>query len=112
MIYKVCSQAEWQAAGRSGAYKGSSDDLRDGFIHFSSAGQLATTLAKHFAGRNDLVLVHVDAAVLGDTLKWEKSRGGELFPHLYGPLSVADAAYIQELELGKDGHILPDLEAV
>jgi len=110
IIYKVSPRPEWQAAQSSRTYKGSDDDARDGFIHFSSASQLATTLAKHFAGQKDLVLISVDIRTLGDLLKWEKSRKGELFPHLYGPLSVSDVIRVQNLPLGENGHILPDLE--
>jgi len=112
VIYKVCPSAEWLAAQKSGIYTGSADDKRDGFIHFSSADQLATTLAKHFAGQKDLVLISVDAMALGDGLKWEASRGGDLFPHLYGPLKVCDAQKVEDLPLAADGHVVPDLEVV
>lgn len=111
-IYKVCSRAEWQAAQQLGSYNGSVDDRRDGFIHFSTADQLATTLAKHFAGQGDLFLITVEASILGNELKWEQSRGGELFPHLYGRLSVSDTKQIQDLPLGSDGHIIPELETL
>lgn len=87
-IYKLCSRAEWSAALAAGAYTGSADDVRDGFIHFSTAAQLAATAAKYFAGRTDLVLVEVDAARLGPALQFEPSRGGDLFPHLYGALPL------------------------
>jgi len=110
MIYKACPRSQWQAAQKFGAYTGSDDDLRDGFIHFSNAEQVEATLAKHFAGQSDLVLISVDATVLGDDLKWEPSRGGKLFPHLYGPLNVSDATKVQEIPLGANGHIIPDLE--
>src|SRR5262245_12431429 len=88
IIYKICTAAEWREAERSGVYEGSVADRRDGFIHFSTAEQAPTTAAKHFAGQPDLVLVSVEAAILGDRLKWEPSRGGALFPHLYGPLQL------------------------
>jgi uncharacterized protein (DUF952 family) len=88
-IYKICEQASWRLAEKTGTYRGSAADARDGFIHFSTAAQLAGTLAKHFAGRRDLLLVAVDADALGETLKWEPSRGGELFPHLYAALALA-----------------------
>jgi len=110
MIYKTCPRSQWQTAQKSGTYTGSDDDQRDGFIHFSNAEQLEATLAKHFTGQDDLVLISVDAAVLGDDLRWETSRGGKLFPHLYGSLNVSDATKVQELPLGSNGHILPDLE--
>lgn len=87
-IYKICERAEWREAERSRLYRGSAADRRDGFIHFSTAPQLAGTAAKHFAGQAALMLIAVDDASLGPTLKWESSRGGELFPHLYGPLSL------------------------
>ncbi len=86
------------------------DDLRDGFIHFSTADQLPITLAKHFAGQKDLVLIAVQASSLGNALNWEKSRGGKLFPHLYGLLDISDTSAPQNLTLGPNGHILPELE--
>jgi uncharacterized protein (DUF952 family) len=89
LIYKIATREAWEAAQAAGAYRGSGDDARDGFIHFSTAPQLAGTLAKHFAGQEGLVLVAVDADELGDQLRWEPSRGGELFPHLYGPLPLS-----------------------
>ena len=88
-IYKICERASWRLAEQTGTYRGSAADARDGFIHFSTATQLAGTLAKHFAGHGDLLLVAVDAGALGETLKWEPSRGGELFPHLYAALPLA-----------------------
>ncbi len=112
VIYKICGAAEWQEAEMSGTYEGSPDDLRDGFIHFSCADQLAVTLAKHFSGRADLVLISIKAADLGTALKWEKSRGGALFPHLYGHLNAGDAQSIQTIPLSGDDHILPTLEAL
>ncbi|HEY1747878.1 MAG TPA: DUF952 domain-containing protein [Xanthobacteraceae bacterium] len=85
-VYKICEQTAWLAAQRHGEFPGSKDDSRDGFIHLSTAAQLAGTLAKHFAGATDLLLVAVDASALGQALKWESSRGGDLFPHLYAAL--------------------------
>ena len=93
----------WQAALASGLYAGSADDLRDGFIHLSTAAQLPATLAKHFAARADLVVVAVVADRLGAALKWEVSRGGALFPHLYRPLPVAAVVWWKPLELAADG---------
>lgn len=110
VIYKICSQSEWRTARQSGAYEGSPDDARDGFIHFSTATQLKGTLAKHFAGQADLVLVAVDGAVLSDDLKWEKSRGGDLFPHLYRPLATSEAKNVTDLPLVGGKHLLPELE--
>ena len=108
MIYKICTAAEWREAERDGVYRGSAVDRQDGFIHFSTAGQAAETAAKHFAGQHDLVLVSVDAAALGDRLKWEPSRGGALFPHLYGDLPLAAVRSVAPLPLGADGrHVFP-----
>jgi uncharacterized protein (DUF952 family) len=87
-IYKICSGAEWAAALQAGSYTGSADDARDGFIHFSTAEQVAATAAKYFAGRSDLLLIEVDAEQLGPALRFEPSRGGALFPHLYGALPL------------------------
>jgi uncharacterized protein (DUF952 family) len=83
-IYKIGSASLWRAAEKAGVFHGSEDDRRDGFIHFSTADQVEETAAKHFAGQADLLLIAVDSAKLGDALKWEPSRGGALFPHLYG----------------------------
>jgi uncharacterized protein (DUF952 family) len=93
-IYKICERALWRQAQAERAFRGNAADLRDGFIHFSTAAQLAGTAAKHFAGATDLILVAVDGAVLGAQLKWEPSRDGDLFPHLYGvlPLSAVRAS--------------------
>jgi uncharacterized protein (DUF952 family) len=108
-IYKICPAALWRAAGEAGVFLGSGVDRRDGFIHFSTAGQAAETAALHFAGERDLVLVAVDAAALGDRLKWEPSRGGALFPHLYGALDLATVRRVDPLPLGPDGHVFPEL---
>jgi len=110
-IYKICTAAEWHDAERDGAYRGSAVDLRDGFIHFSTAEQAAETAAKWFAGQPDLVLVSVDAEALGEHLKWEPSRGGQLFPHLYGPLPLSAVVAACNLPLGPDGrHVFPRLD--
>ncbi len=107
-IYKICPAADWEAATRTGIFQGSPVDLRDGYIHLSTAEQIAETAARHFAGQNDLVLVAVDAAVLGDKLKWEPSRGGALFPHLYADLPVNAALWIKPLPLDETGrHVFP-----
>lgn len=87
-IFKICPAALWEDAKTAGQFAGSAHDLADGFIHFSTAEQLAETAAKHFAGQTDLVLLTVDEAPLGEALKYEPSRGGALFPHLYGPLPL------------------------
>ncbi len=107
LIYKVCRAAEWQRATSAETYVGSDDDIRDGFIHFSTAEQLTGTLARHFKGQTDLVLISFDPAALGAKLKWEPSRGGQLFPHLYEPLRTAAALSVEPLPVGRDGlHIL------
>jgi uncharacterized protein (DUF952 family) len=103
-IYKICTAAEWHAAEHAGVYRGSAVDARDGFIHFSTAEQAAETAAKWFAGQRDLVLVAVDAEALGERLKWEPSRGGALFPHLYGELPLAAVHRVDPLPLDETGH--------
>jgi uncharacterized protein (DUF952 family) len=96
-IYKICPRDAWESALREGVYRGSSDDTRDGFIHFSLADQLVGTAAKHFAGLTDLVLVSFSSEALGDALRFEASRGGALFPHLYGALDTSLAIAIDDL---------------
>lgn len=102
-IYKIVSQSEWRAAEAAGVFAGAAVDLADGFIHFSAADQVEETAAKYFAGQTDLLLVCVDSAALGDALRWEVSRGGALFPHLYAPLSFDAVARVEPLRLGADG---------
>src|SRR6185437_2861656 len=97
MIYKICPLALWQDAVREGVFRGSADDRRDGFIHFSTAGQVTETAEKHFAGIDNLLLIQVDPETLGDRLKWEISRGGQKFPHLYGELDPRDVVRIHQL---------------
>jgi uncharacterized protein (DUF952 family) len=89
LIYKICSKTVWEEIQSLASWAGSPHDLRDGFIHFSTEDQLAGTLQKHYAGQTDLVLLSIEAETLGDALRWEPSRAGELFPHLYGPLAIA-----------------------
>ena len=108
LIYKILSAAEWQTAARDGVFRGAGIDIADGYIHFSTIEQAAETAAKHFAGQDGLVLVAVDAEKLGAAIKWEPSRGGQLFPHLYGTLATKDALWARPLPLGPDGtHIFP-----
>ncbi|WP_366555903.1 DUF952 domain-containing protein [Aquibaculum sediminis] len=109
-IYHVCRAEDWAAVGASGGYRGSADDLRDGFIHFSTAAQVRESVAKHRAGQGGLVILAVDAAALGDALKWEPSRGGQHFPHLYGPLPPEAVRWVRPLPLGPEGHSFPPLE--
>ena len=109
-IYKICDATAWREAERARRFCGAGVDLRDGFIHFSTAAQVAETAAKHFAGAADLVLVAVDAGALGEALRWEPSRGGALFPHFYGPLPLAAVLWATPLPLAPDGrHIFPEL---
>jgi len=96
-IYKICEQTAWRLAEQSGTYRGSAADARDGFIHFSTAAQLAGTMAKHFSGQRKLLLVAVDAGALGSGLKWEPSRGGDLFPHLYATLPLTAVRWTKPL---------------
>jgi uncharacterized protein (DUF952 family) len=107
LIYKICPHALWQEAERDGVFRGAPVDRADGYIHFSTAGQVQETAAKHFAGQSDLVLVEVEAEALGPALKWEPSRGGALFPHLYGVLPLDAVRRVEELPLGRDGHVFP-----
>ena len=110
LIYKICSEALWREAERVGVFAGAAIDLEDGYIHFSTAAQAPETAARHFAGQGDLVLVAVAAEALGDGLRWEPSRGGDLFPHLYGPLRLDAVRWVRPLPLGLDGrHVFPEL---
>lgn len=110
-IYKICQRRLWQTAEADGAFAGSADDRRDGFIHFSTAGQVAETAAKHFGGQTNLILIAVDTARLGPQLKWEPSRGGALFPHLYAPLPLDAVRWVRALADEVDGNRpLPELE--
>lgn len=112
MIYKICEAVLWRQAERAGVFRGASVDIPDGFIHFSSASQVRATAAKHFLGVGDLVLIAIDADALGDALKWEVSRGGELFPHLYGELPLGAVLWVKPLPLGLDRqHVFPELSA-
>jgi uncharacterized protein (DUF952 family) len=111
-IYKVCGQDEWRKAEAERRFHGAAVDLRDGYIHFSTAAQLAETAARHFAGRSDLMLVAVDAGALNGDLKWESSRGGDLFPHLYAPLPLSAVRWARPLPDEVDGHRnIPELES-
>jgi uncharacterized protein (DUF952 family) len=108
-IYKVLSEATFEEAARKGHFAGSPDDLRDGYIHLSAAHQLEGTLAEHFHSQAGLVLLALDAERLEADLKWEASRGGALFPHLYAPLDLAAVLWVEKLPIGQDGHhILPE----
>lgn len=99
VIYKISPRTAWQEAVATGVFHGAPVDLADGFIHFSTAGQVAETAAKHFQGQADLVIIAIDARALGRALKWEPSRGGALFPHLYAPLDPSHAIDVYDAPL-------------
>jgi uncharacterized protein (DUF952 family) len=103
LVFKICPRIAWDAAVISGSYTGSPDDERDGFIHLSDLDQLPGTAAKHFRDQTGLVLIAFLADDFGSALRWETSRGGALFPHLYAPLDPKAARYVRPLELGRDG---------
>ena len=108
-VYKIVAADLWQAAERDGVFAGAGIDLKDGFIHLSTRQQARRTAELHFAGQGNLVLVAVDEASLGEALKYEPSRGGDLFPHLYGPMAMTAVLSVRPLPLGTDGnHIFPD----
>jgi uncharacterized protein (DUF952 family) len=109
-IYKITSASAWREAERQGVYRGSADDLRDGYIHFSTASQVAETARKHYFGQTGLFLVAVDAHALGEALRWEASRNDELFPHLYGELDLGAVTAILDMRARSDGyHDIPEL---
>jgi uncharacterized protein (DUF952 family) len=108
-IYKILKAAEWADAEVLGRYDGSEADRRDKYIHFSTAAQVHETARRHFAGQGNLVLVAVNADAL-DALKWEPSRGGELFPHLFAPLPVSAARWVKPVVWNGEQHVLPDLD--
>jgi uncharacterized protein (DUF952 family) len=109
-IYKISPASAWREAERQGVYRGSADDLRDGFVHFSTAAQVAETAKRHFSGQTGLFLIEVDADVLGDSLRWEPSRNDEMFPHLYGELDLGAVTAVLSLRARSDGtHEIPEL---
>lgn len=111
-IYHVCRRAEWEAATPAAPYAGSSQDRDDGFIHFSTAAQLAASVAKHRAGQDGLVLVAADPSRLGEALRWEPARSGQVFPHLYGPLPEVALRWVRDLPLdaASGRHLFPPIE--
>lgn len=112
LIFKIVSATEWRTAEAAGVFAGSDIDRADGYIHFSTAAQAVETAAKWFAGRNDLVLAAIDGEALGAALRWEPSRGGDLFPHLYASLPFSTVRWVRALSLGADGrHIFGSLDA-
>ena len=109
LIYKICEAASWRRAQAEGRFIGAPVDLADGFIHLSTAAQARETAARHFVGRSGLVLVAVDPLSLVGALRFEPSRGGDLFPHLYGDLPLSAVRWVKDLPLGPDGrHVFPD----
>ncbi|MGL4311496.1 MAG: DUF952 domain-containing protein [Paracoccaceae bacterium] len=108
LIYKILRRPEWDAFRAAGETAGAPVDLADGYIHFSTAEQIAETAARHFTHESNLVLLAVQADALGPSLRWEPSRGGALFPHLYRNLTLADVLWDKSLPLGASGHIFPE----
>ncbi|MBN9256950.1 MULTISPECIES: DUF952 domain-containing protein [unclassified Mesorhizobium] len=112
IVYKIAPEALWREAESIGRFTGAPIDVADGFIHFSTASQVRETAARHFAGQADLLLIAIDGARLGDALKYEVSRGGALFPHLYAPLDLGAVLWVRPMPLGDDGaHRFSALEA-
>jgi uncharacterized protein (DUF952 family) len=102
-IYKILQRVVWEDAQGKGRFEGAGVDLQDGFIHFSAASQVAETARRYFRGQYDLVVLEVESEALGEALKWEPSRGGDLFPHLYGPLACEQVMAIHSAPLDEDG---------
>ncbi len=107
LIYKILRAPEWEDLQANGITVGAPVDIKDGFIHFSTAAQAGETAARHFQAAEGLMLVAVDAEKLGTELKWEPSRGGALFPHLYRTLALSDVVWYKPLPLGPNGHVFP-----
>ena len=108
VLYKIMSRQEWETARAQGIYEGSDADRRDGFIHLSAAHQVRATAQKHFSGKAGLLLVSVAEEVLGQNLKWEVSRGGDLFPHIYGALPLSAVSQVIPLPLMNGTHQFPE----
>ena len=108
LVYKIFRRSEWDVFAAAGRTRGAPVDLADGYIHMSTAQQVVETVARHFAGESDLVLLAIETDTLGPALRWEPSRGGALFPHLYRPLERADVVWDKSLPLGAAGHIFPE----
>jgi uncharacterized protein (DUF952 family) len=108
LIYKILRTDEWDALRERGQTEGAPIDRADGYIHFSTAEQARETAARHFAGEDGLVLAAMETERMGDALKWEPSRGGALFPHYHGPLTLSQVVWAQPLPLGAEGHVFPD----
>ncbi len=108
LIYKIATVEQWRDAEAAGVFSGAPIDLADGYIHFSTDAQVTETLAKHFAGHRDLVLVAVEVEQLGSQVRWEPSRGDQLFPHLYAVLPVGAVSRVRAIPVGPDGRHLLD----
>ena len=108
LIYKICPEALWREAEAAGLFQGAPVDLADGFIHFSTGAQVRETAARHFAGQDDLLLIAFDDAAFGEALRYEPSRGGALFPHLYGTFAPKQARWVAPLPSGAAGHVFPE----
>ena len=108
LVFKIFRRMEWDQLRRDGRTLGAPIDIADGYVHLSTAAQVTETAARHFAGESDLVLLALDGDRLGEALRWEPSRGGALFPHLYRPLTLADVLWDKSLPLGAAGHIFPE----
>lgn len=109
LVYKILRAREWREAQAEGVFRGSAADRADGFIHFSTARQARATAAKHFGGESGLIVAAVEAERFGAAMRWEPSRGGDLFPHLYAELPLAAILWTQALPLGEDGaHQFPE----
>jgi uncharacterized protein (DUF952 family) len=112
VIYKICSALLWQEAEKAGSFAGAPIDIQDGYLHFSTAEQVRETAARHFAGQSNLLLIAIDADSLGEALRYEPSRGGDLFPHLYAHLPLSAVRWVKPLPLGVDvQHVFPDLDS-
>jgi len=103
LIYKILNEQQWNQFQASSLFEGSPIDIQDGFIHFSGGPQVAQTANKHFANQTDLYLLTVDGDHCGPNLRWEVSRGGDLFPHLYGKLALSQVISWRPFRQDKDG---------
>ena len=108
LLFKICTGAEWQSAVQNGAYEGSLIDRQDGFIHLSARHQVMETAVRHFSGQADLVLVAIDDAALTAALRWENSRGGDKFPHLYGKIPITEVQWVRPLLYHEGRHVFPE----
>lgn len=110
LVFKIVEQDAWREAEAAGAFSGAPVDIMDGYVHLSAAHQVRETAARHFRGQSGLLLVAYRSDDLGKELRWEASRGGDLFPHLYGALPTDKALWVKPLPLdGAGGHLFPDL---